>query len=211
MQQQEQQRGPLSENELMQKLAGAKKIMNIVDKGEYTEGHIDESKFTMPDVPTGMPNQVDPQYNQTAHLSPDISKPVGGVMNEERIRSSKLPDAIKEAMIRNPIAQPTIDATQQMDMKIFEGARRLMKEDNGSNKKPSAKQYSRPSAPASVNSDELISKLTPLIESTIRKVLDEKLTQILSAHDTGTINENLAIKVGDSIFHGKITKVKSSK
>ena len=45
----------------------------------------------------------------------------------------------------------------------------------------------------------------------VRKVLDEKLTQILSANQLQTINENLVLKVGDSIFSGKITKVKTSK
>jgi hypothetical protein len=50
-----------------------------------------------------------------------------------------------------------------------------------------------------------------MIESTIRRVLDEKLTQILNAQDAVAINENLVIKVGESLFSGKITKVKTSK
>ena len=50
-----------------------------------------------------------------------------------------------------------------------------------------------------------------LIENTVRKVMDEKLNQILSAQQTQTINENLVLKVGDSIFKGKITGVNKSK
>jgi hypothetical protein len=50
-----------------------------------------------------------------------------------------------------------------------------------------------------------------LIENTVRKVMDEKLNQILSAQQTQSINENLVLKVGDSIFKGKITGVNKSK
>jgi hypothetical protein len=53
--------------------------------------------------------------------------------------------------------------------------------------------------------------ITILIENTIRKVMDEKLNQILTAQTTSTINENLVLKVGDSIFKGKITGVNKSK
>jgi hypothetical protein len=50
-----------------------------------------------------------------------------------------------------------------------------------------------------------------LIENTVRKVMDEKLNQILTAQTTASINENLVLKVGDSIFKGKITGVNKSK
>jgi hypothetical protein len=50
-----------------------------------------------------------------------------------------------------------------------------------------------------------------IIENTVRKVMDEKLTQILSAQQTQSINENLVLKVGDSIFKGKITGVNKAK
>jgi len=50
-----------------------------------------------------------------------------------------------------------------------------------------------------------------LIENTVRKVMDEKLNQILTAQQTQTINENLVLKVGDSVFKGKITGVNKSK
>jgi hypothetical protein len=41
--------------------------------------------------------------------------------------------------------------------------------------------------------------------------MDEKLNQILTASTTSSINENLVLKVGDSIFKGKITGVNKSK
>lgn len=53
--------------------------------------------------------------------------------------------------------------------------------------------------------------IATLIENTVRKVMDEKLNQILTAQQTSTINENLVLKVGDSIFKGKITGVNKAK
>ena len=53
--------------------------------------------------------------------------------------------------------------------------------------------------------------LATIVENTVRKVLDEKLNQILTAQQTQTINENLVLKVGDSVFKGKITGVNKSK
>ena len=38
-----------------------------------------------------------------------------------------------------------------------------------------------------------LSTITPIIENTIRKVLDEKLTQILTAKETSSLNENLVV------------------
>ena len=53
--------------------------------------------------------------------------------------------------------------------------------------------------------------LATLVENTVRKVLDEKLNQILTAQQTQSINESLVLKVGDSVFKGKITGVNKAK
>ena len=64
-------------------------------------------------------------------------------------------------------------------------------------------------------SNDLIQQLTPIIENIVRKtiddVMDRKLTQILTAQQTMSLNENLVLKVGDSIFKGKITGVNKAK
>lgn len=205
----EEKKGTISENDLMMKLAGAKKVMTAVDTGQFKGNGDMPMNVNIPD-----------EFNQTQHINEEqqapknINKPVNGYpMNKERIRNSKLPDAIKEAMIKNPIEQPSMSSLDNLDMKIFEGAKRLMNEENipsKYNNQPGMKKQSVQTS-QNTNNGDLTSTLAPLIENIVRKVLDEKLTQILAAHDTGTINENLAIKVGDSIFHGKITKVKNSK
>jgi hypothetical protein len=88
-------------------------------------------------------------------------------------------------------------------MDFVKGAKRLMEQEGVSNKTKST---------SNTNTNNIdMSSFAVLIENTIRKVLDEKLNQILSAHQTSTINENLVLKVGDSIFKGKITGVNKSK
>jgi hypothetical protein len=103
-----------------------------------------------------------------------------------------------------------ISLNDTLDMDFIKGAKRLMEQEGVSSKKqgvvPFSKQQPQSSAPAvDMNS------LAVLIENTVRKVMDEKLNQILSASTTASINENLVLKVGDSIFKGRITGVNKAK
>jgi len=118
---------------------------------------------------------------------------------------SKLPDAIKRAMIENPI--PQISLSDSLDMDFVKNTKKLM-EAEGVATKPKQTSSSR-SIPQSSNID--MNEIAIIIENTVRKVLDEKLNQILTAQQTLSINENLVLKVGDSVFKGKITGVNKSK
>jgi hypothetical protein len=80
---------------------------------------------------------------------------------------------------------------------MFDGAKKLMEREGlTKSKKPLNENVS--------NTD--YKKLANIIEDIVRKVFDEKLNELSNVKGI-TINENLAIKVGDSIFSGKITKV----
>jgi hypothetical protein len=190
--------GPISANDLMSKLVQAKKVMNKVDSGSYEKGNIDESRLMAPSEDTG-------------YVSEDFQQPVVntrpvGTPTADRIQQSKLPDAIKKAMMENPI--PQISLNDSLDMDFVKGAKRLM-EQEGIQSKPSPKKQTPQSAATGTGMN--MNALATLIENTVRKVMDEKLTQILSAQQTATINENLVLKVGDSIFKGKITGVNKAK
>lgn len=195
----EQQR--ISADDLAMRLVNSRKIMKKVDSGDYEKGNINEELLTSIEPVGGDSDDVHPQVQEKASPVRSIPPP-----NAQKINQSKLPDAIKRAMIENPIPQITLN--DSLDMDVAAKARKLMEQDGSYPK--SGKQGSAPAAipnKTNLNSNELAT----LIEGIVRKVLDEKLTQILTAQQVGTINENLAIKVGDSIFSGKITKVKSTK
>jgi len=181
--------GAISENDLMHRLVQAKKVMNKVDTGNFERGSVNES------ILTSSPEEV-------AQM-PNLPKPSQKVINVDKINNSKLPDVIKKAMIENPIPQISLNDT--IDMDFVKGAKRLMEKEGLSKKSSETKSTTV------YNNNIDMNAISVLIENTIRKVLDEKLNQILSAHQTASINENLVLKVGDSIFKGKITGVNKAK
>ena len=189
--------GAISQNDLMKKLVQAKKVMNKVDGGNYERGHVNESML-LSDPSELMESQIPQQAN---------TRPVGGNMNIDKIQNSKLPDAIKKAMIDHPIEQmQSISLNETLDMDFVKGAKRLMEQEGVSSKKSQSQQRQ-----SSGGSNIDMNAIAVLIENTVRKVMDEKLNQILSASTTSSINENLVLKVGDSIFKGKITGVNKAK
>lgn len=211
--------GTISQSDLMKKLANSKKIMNKVDGGDYQRGNVDESVlFSTPEEL--MNKNTQPSYSQPTYTEPTYQQPNNGV-DVSRIEKSKLPDAIKRAMIENPINQISLNDT--IDMNIIKGAKRLIEQENrmNGNGKPQPTKTTQPTyqQPQPVYEQPIqnlsstfdINTMSIMIENTVRKVLDEKLNQILSAQQTTSINESLVLKVGDSIFRGTITGVNKSK
>ncbi len=187
-------KGSISSNDLMQKLVNAKKVMNKVDDGNFERGNIDES-ILFSDPSELMESQL-PKQNTKSMSNPSTDK----------IQNSKLPEAIKRAMIEHPIEQiPSISLNETLDMDFVKGAKRLMEQEGVSSKKSQTQQRQ------TVTSNIDMNAIAVLIENTVRKVMDEKLNQILTAQTTSSINENLVLKVGDSIFKGKITGVNKAK
>ena len=196
--------GPISANDLMTKLAKASKVMQKVQGGNFTRGNVNESMFSDGYDDGGyeqqsIPQQQMQQIQQNNYSTPDF--------DAAKIQNSKLPDAIKKAMMENPISQISLGET--LDMDFVKGAKRLIEQENRANNPSKPKQQSKPLQNVGGNID--MNAIAVLIENTVRKVMDEKLNQILTAQTTSTINENLVLKVGDSIFKGKITGVNKSK
>jgi len=193
--------GPISANDLMAKLAKASKVMKKVEGGNFSRGNVNESMLSDGYDDDGEYEQqpMPQQMSQNNYSTPDF--------DVSKIQNSKLPDAIKKAMMENPISQISLGET--LDMNFVKGAKRLIEQENRANNPSKPKQQSKPLQNIGGNID--MNAITVLIENTIRKVMDEKLNQILTAQTTSTINENLVLKVGDSIFKGKITGVNKSK
>jgi hypothetical protein len=200
--------GVISQTDLMKRLVQAKKVMTKVESGKVKPNHLKEQMSRYIDNEDIDLDQIT-VYDETEQLSENmnISQPS---LNVEKINSSKLPDAIKKAMIEHPIVQP-ISLSDGIDMKIIKGAKRLMEQDNHLTKIPIREHSQKQQVESQVSTNDLIKTLVPIIENMIRKVMDEKLTQLLTAQKTQSINENLVLKVGDSIFKGKITGVESTK
>ncbi len=192
---------PISPTDLMSKLVNAKKVMTKVDGGDYTTGNIDESVL---------------QRSASDAVSQIESKPntrnvATNVVNEDKINNSKLPDSIKRAMISNPITtMDQISLGDGLDMDLLKGAKKLMEREGLSTPK---KSTSKPKQVISegTNNLDIQSLIKETIKDTLEEIVDRKLELILTASKTASINETLVLKVGDSIFKGKITGVNKSK
>jgi len=198
----------ITESELMKNLVSARKIMNKVDAGDYEKGNINEQLLRSD------PEELAEGNSPVPPVKKSLGLPVG-VPSVEKIRSSRLPDSVKKAMIENPIQQITLNDT--LDMDFVNKTKRIMEQDGVVPiKKQQSRQVQTESRQSQPEYRESVPEfdtnaLIPIIENAIRKILDEKLSQILNAQEAVAINENLVIKVGDSLFSGKITKVKNSK
>lgn len=191
--------GTITPEELAKRLVSAKKVMNKVDTGNFEKGQINEDILSSD--PMELMEKTDLSVNTLNN----------NVLNIDKINNSKLPDEIKRAMIEKPIVQPEISLNEGIDLKLAKRAKQLMEQDVKTQSKQVQRASSATNNSSNVSINEIAAAITPIIENTIRKVLDEKLTQILTAKDTSSLNENLVLKVGESIFSGKITGVKKSK
>jgi len=114
-------------------------------------------------------------------------------------------------MIKNPIpTMEQISLSDGLDMSFVEGAKKLMEREGLTKKQPIQQQPVIKQQITESNTD-LKSLIRETIKDTLEEIVDRKLDLILSASKTASINENLVLKVGDSIFKGKITGVNKAK
>jgi hypothetical protein len=209
-------RAPLSANELMQSLVRAKKVMTKVDSTNF-ENKINESKFSSE-------IEDDEEYdNELNDISQSFSKKTmpteqtSAPYNPEKIKNSKLPDVIKAAMINHPIQQQSSPLSENVFHDDFiKGAKRLMEQDGiAPKKKQSLPPRITNKTTQEYDYNTTINMLKPIIENIIResidKIVEAKIDRLLKTQQYTTLNENLVIKVGDSIFKGNIIGVNKIK
>jgi hypothetical protein len=208
-------------DKLQQSLINAKRFMNhdALNKntntssntgGRIREPQIREPQFSMPAVPQ-------PQLNEssipTPPTVPQMSMNPKSKLTTEAINNSRLPQAIKEAMIKNPIPDPVPSGTLSHD---------FMSEVS---KKMNSPEYSlsqmRSTANSTIQSEDHpipppipvnglsgdINQLKPLIKECLTEILEEKNLLI----EQKDISENLQLRVGNKIFTGNIKSVKTIK
>lgn len=193
-------------NDLMQKLMVSKQIMNRHD--EMDKGVVPKSKMSNM-VESRSYNEYDEKpipatYNiPQEFLQPTQSvqpKPV--VVTEDRIKNSKLPDAIKKLMIEHPIQQPqSYQPTLSDD--IIEKAARLM----GENKTITQTSQNVNVKQNQQNFGLSASDIKKIVRETVEEVLSENGLMVESTQKT---SETMVIKVGKHIFEGKISKIKKT-
>ena len=190
-------------NDLMQKLAMSKKIMdrhNQTPRGQQTvpyNQNINENVNY--NIPEGVMQEQQVQKRVEAPIN---TKP----LNKDAVLNSKLPNEIKKLMIENPIVMPEMGSTTLSD-EVIEGATRLM-----NNKTiPQTGTLQNEGNTITTNSSSLPnnSDLKQMITEVVRDVVREELKNSgLLSESTQKTSEQMSLRVGKHIFEGKILKIK---
>jgi len=197
---------------LQQSLINAKKVMNKVDGGNFSTGNVglsqpnitDSTGLMSPSTPPSTPQSVPSMDVGTARqdLSPKSN------LTEDRIKKSKLPEAIKQAMIDNPIPDiPFNGGGVGLSNEFLSGVQEQMSKQGLSTTQPTTNSIVPPPVTKNSQSTKKITSknLKSIIKESVKELLDETIGFKKNS------NENFQFRVGDRIFYGKITSSKSVK
>jgi hypothetical protein len=195
-------------NDLMQKLAISKKIMdkhNEVPRGQNQMTMMTENSNVNYNITENITeNQVPQKIQETISTKP---------VTKDAVLNSKLPDEIKKLMLENPIIQPQMNGATLSD-EIIEGAARLMNNNGASQKGSLQKEGNTTSTNTSSlpNNNDLKQMIRDVVRDTVRDVVREELQNSgMIVESTKNTNEMLSLKVGSHIFEGKVLKIKKVK
>jgi len=194
----------MNEQELMQKLALSKAIMDKTDtikKGSLPPTSLQE--YNVPEARYNIPQEMlqeGPQQQPYLSSVPN-TKPVGAV-TVDAIKNSKLPDEIKRLMIEHPINQPQQQQTT-LSNDLIERATRLMQENKSGYVPESAKKQTTQKSEKSTGLN--MTQIKEMIEEAVNNALRENGLLVESSEKA---NEIFTFKVGKHVFEGKVTKIK---
>jgi len=198
-----------NEMDLMQRLAVSKKIMD-----KHSEIKRGDSRPSSPIVEDYQP--INSIYNIPQEFISENKTETfdsSGYLDKNRILNSKLPDEIKRLMIEQPIVQPnTMSGGASISNEIIEGAQRLMKKEKISELPQTQKpkqNITEAKNNSNINLSEIKNIIRDVVRDTVRDVVKEQLKESgLMVESTTNTNEVIQFKVGDTLFIGRITKVK---
>ena len=190
-------------NDLMQKLVVAKKIMDVhngTPRGQARNISMPElENFNSPPASYNIPQEYLSEAPQPMAQTSTPQLPT-----RDRILNSKLPNEIKQLMMEHPIEQPNMGGPTLSD-DLVEAAARLMKTDARGNVKETVHQRQ----PQGQNVSGIdYSLLKSIVRDTITEVLTEKG---LVAESTSKTKEPITFRVGQHVFEGFVTKIKKMK
>ena len=150
-------------------------------------------------------------------------------LTEESIRQSNLPSAIKEAMINHPI--PDINTGADLNPDFIDRVSKKMNSDDFSiqgmrntanstiqaqqtqqplrESKPQVKKSPIPSPTITMDSSDLKNEIKTLISESLDELIENKVNKMLM--ESKNVKESIHFRVGNKIFTGKISKVKTLK
>jgi hypothetical protein len=190
-------------NDLMQKLALSKKIMEVQDR--IPRGQAQGGLPMSDEMPVA-------NYNIPQEMMGESSMPVQQMSNprpasSDMIKSSKFPDEIKQLMMEHPIVQPSFgNGGAVLSDEIVEGAARLMGRSKPQQTQTQTKTQSQ--GQSVFETTELKQMIRDVVRDTVRDVVKEELRNAGMISEGKKVNDTLQLRVGSHIFEGKVTKIK---
>ena len=208
-------------------LLAAKQFMNHdkLQKGVDSNNVMSQNSIPVQEsvsVPFPQNTPQGPPSNM-AHRAPHSN------LTEESIRNSNLPSAIKEAMISHPIPDINTGADLNPDF-IDRVAKKMNSSDfsiqgmrNTANStiqsqqtqqplmesQPTTRTSPIPSPTRNMDSSDLKSEIKALISESLDELLESKVNKMLM--ESKNVKETIHFRVGNKVFTGKISKVKTLK
>jgi hypothetical protein len=179
---------PVDLNRLKGILGASKAIMKKVESGNFETGNVDARALTQEGV-----SQL-----QNEGVSRPMSQNVQANYSEETIMNSKLPAAIKKAMLEKPIPQLTSPSyTFSLDdVSDLQEEKKM-----GLPKVPKTKMVSESYG----NKSELISVTKEVLKEMVNDLVNEKLLEFFINNNNKTIAENAVKKTITTLINeGKI-------
>lgn len=202
-----------AEMDLMQRLAVSKKIMEKTEqikRGDVRNITPSVQNFETPHATYNVPEEILNETTVPNKQYHDPSKP----LEQERILNSKLPDEIKRLMIEKPIVQPSsMMGSTNISEEVIQGAQRLMNINKNeqpikNNTTPKQNKIIQESN-SSLNITEIKNVIRDIVRDTVRDVVREELKDAgMLVESTTNTNETIQFKVGNTLFVGKVLKIK---
>ena len=188
---------------LQQTLINAKKVMNKVDGGNIPSGNITLPQGDINEALTQIPQNIPQLPNVDAGMSSarkDMSPKSN--MTEDRINSSKLPDAIKKLMISNPIPDVPMGSSMGLSEEFIGGVKEAMnKQDIPTSSHRLEQTITESIIPTSTKNKMTKSSLKSIIKESVKELIDEVIDSKIneSVKMKTDTNENFSFRVGDKI------------
>lgn len=188
-------------NKLKSILSGARAVMEAVDTGHYQKGNIDP---TMLSAPTENISEGIPQMGYQEPVIQHQSQPQqSGYRN---LHTTKMPKEIVQAMLENPIPSAV------SPYHTFELTEDFLSEIN-----PEAVRKQKPIKQRTTNPVQRLAETKRnstigLTEDEVRQIVRDEMQEIIYEYfDQRVIKEDIQIKVGSTIFSGKLSPLPSKK
>lgn len=180
--------------DFLRKLSASKKLIDKVESGDYETGHVDARALTEDGVQDMMAEGYTPRRTQAHESATELQE-----ITPERIKQSKMPDAIKKAMLDNPIPQPTMNHTFTLeDVEQFAKDEKPFRVKNPTPTKKTLQPLT----------ENKIQGMVGLTESEVRTIVKDEIIEFLTKYFTKSLSEEVQNKVIRQLLESGKIKVK---